>query len=123
MPLSLGLRDEENERINNQLKKLISLVFVPDGCSDTNADEELSGIGLSLERLKGITPDELNNHLKDTGLDWANIELFADFMAVLSQKQEFENLKPKAVSLYSFIQTGSKMFSFDITNKIARLKQ
>lgn len=123
MPLSLGLRDEENERINNQLKKLISLVFMPDGWSDTTADDELSGIGLSLEKLKGITPDELNNYLKDTGLDWANIELFADFMAGLSQKQEFENLKPKAVSLYSFIQTGSKMFSFDITNKIARLKQ
>ena len=123
MPLSLGLRDEENERINNQLKKLISLVFVPDGWSDTTADEELSGIGLSLEKLKGITPDTLNSHLKDTGLDWANIELFADFMAGLSQKQEFENLKPKAVSLYSFIQTGSKIFSFDITNKIARLKQ
>ncbi|QEE48701.1 hypothetical protein FUA48_03670 [Flavobacterium alkalisoli] len=123
MPLSLGLRDEENERINNQLKKLISLVFVPDGWSDTTADEDLSQIGLSLGKLKGITPDELNNHLKDTGLDWANIELFADFMAELSQKQEFENLKPKAVSLYSFIQMGSKMFSFDITSKIARLKQ
>ncbi|WP_417352860.1 hypothetical protein [Flavobacterium alkalisoli] len=123
MPLSLGLRDEENERINNQLKKLISLVFVPDGWSDTTADEDLSQIGLSLGKLKGITPDALNNHLKDTGLDWANIELFADFMVGLSQKQEFEKLKPKAVSLYSFIQTGSKIFSFDITNKIARLKQ
>lgn len=123
MPLSLGLRDEENERINNQLKKLISLVFVPDGWSDTSADEELSGIGLSLEKLKGITPDALNSHLKDTGLDWANIELFADFMAGLSEKQEFENLKPKAVSLYNFIQTGSKMFSLDIASKIARLKQ
>lgn len=123
MPLSLGLRDEENERINNQLKKLISLVFVPDGWSDIVADEELSGIGLSLEKLKGITPDALNSYLKDTGLDWANIELFADFMAGLSQKQEYENLKSKAVSLYSFIQTGSKMFSFDITNKIVRLKQ
>lgn len=122
MPLSLGLRDEENERINNQLKKLISLVFVPDGWSDASADDELSEIGLSLEKLKGITPDELNSHIIDTGLDWANIELFADFMAGLSQKQGFENLKSKAVSLYSFIQTGSKMFSFDITNKIARLK-
>lgn len=122
MPLSLGLRDEDNERINNQLKKLISLVFVPDGWSDNDADAQLEGIGLSLEKLKTITPEALNNHLAEAGTDWQNMELFADFLAKLSEKENYSELKQKAVSLYSYIQSGSKVFSFDIANKISRLK-
>ncbi|WP_417356079.1 hypothetical protein [Flavobacterium sp.] len=122
MPLSLGLRDEDNERINNQLKKLISLVFVPDGWSDDDIDAQLEGIGLSLEKLKAITPDALNNHLAEAGTDWQNMELFADFLAKLSEKENYSELKQKAVSLYSYIQSGSKVFSFDIANKISRLK-
>lgn len=122
MPLSLGLRDEDNERINNQLKKLISLVFVPDGWSDNDADAQLEGIGLSLIKLKTITPEALNNHLAEAGTDWQNMELFADFLAKLSEKENYGELKQKAVSLYSYIQSGSKVFSFDIANKISRLK-
>ncbi|KGO83245.1 hypothetical protein Q763_04345 [Flavobacterium beibuense F44-8] len=122
MPLSLGLRDEDNERINNQLKKLISLVFVPDGWSDDDADAQLEGIGLSLEKLKTITPEALNNHLTEAGTDWQNMELFADFLAKLSENENYSELKQKAVSLYSYIQSGSKVFSFDIANKISRLK-
>lgn len=122
MPLSLGLRDEDNERINNQLKKLISLVFVPDGWSDDDADAQLEGIGLSLIKLKTITPEALNNHLAEAGTDWQNMELFADFLAKLSEKENYGELKQKAVSLYSYIQSGSKVFSFDIANKISRLK-
>lgn len=122
MPLSLGLRDEDNERINNQLKKLISLVFVPDGWSDNDADAQLEGIGLSLIKLKTITPEALNNHLAETSTDWQNMELFADFLAKLSEKENYSELKQKAVSLYSYIQSGSKVFSFDIANKISRLK-
>lgn len=122
MPLSLGLRDEDNERINNQLKKLISLVFVPDGWSDNDADAQLEGIGLSLTKLKTITPEALNNHLAEAGTDWQNMELFADFLAKLSEKENYGELKQKAVSLYSYIQSGSKVFSFDIANKISRLK-
>lgn len=122
MPLSLGLRDEDNERINNQLKKLISLVFVPDGWSDNDADAQLEGIGLSLTKLKTITPEALNNHLAEAGTDWQNMELFADFLAKLSEKENYSELKQKAVSLYSYIQSGSKVFSFDIANKISRLK-
>jgi len=122
MPLSLGLRDEDNERINNQLKKLISLVFVPDGWSDNDIDTQLEGIGLSLQKLKAITPDALNNHLAKAGTDWQNMELFADFLAKLSEKENYSELKQKAVSLYSYIQSGSKVFSFDIANKISRLK-
>lgn len=122
MPLSLGLRDEDNERINNQLKKLISLVFVPDGWSDNDTDAQLEGIGLSLTKLKTITPEALNNHLAETSADWQNMELFADFLAKLSEKENYGELKQKAVSLYSYIQSGSKVFSFDIANKISRLK-
>jgi hypothetical protein len=122
MPLSLGLRDEENERINSLLKKLIALVFVPDDWNETTLDEQLKGMQLSKEVLLSITPEELNNYLLRYNLDWANMEQFADILARLSAKPGLEPLKEKAIALYNFIQQGSKMFSFEIAGKIMALK-
>lgn len=122
MPLSLGLRDEENERINSLLKKLIALVFVPDDWNETTLDEQLKGMQLSKEVLLSITPEELNDYLLRYHLDWANMEQFADILARLSAKPGLEPLKEKAIALYHFIQQGSKMFSFEIAGKITALK-
>jgi hypothetical protein len=122
MPLSLGLRDEENERINSLLKKLIALVFVPDDWNETTLDEQLKGMQLSKEVLLSITPEELNNYLLRYNLDWANMEKFADILARLSGKPGLAPLKEKAIALYNFIQQGSKMFSFEIAGKITALK-
>jgi hypothetical protein len=122
MPLSLGLRDEENERINSLLKKLIALVFVPDDWNETTLDEQLKGMQLSKEVLLSITPEELNDYLLRYNLDWTNMEQFADILARLSAKPGLEPLKEKAIALYNFIQQGSKMFSFEIAGKITALK-
>ena len=122
MPLSMGMRDESNERRNNALKKLISLVFVPEGWNENTADAQLEVLGLSLDKLKTIPAEDLNKQLLDGGLDWANMEQFADFLAMLSAKPEYNVLKEKTKSLYSFIQAESKMFSFEIFNKVNALK-
>lgn len=117
MPLSLGLRDEENERINNILNKLTELVFVPDGWLNNDIESLLSQLGLSVESLKAMTGNELNEHVTKMHFDWANMERLADMLAVNP------SFKEKALSLYSFIQTESKMFSFDIFNKINALSK
>ncbi|WP_298155473.1 hypothetical protein [Flavobacterium sp.] len=113
MPLTAGLRDEENERINNILKRLLELAFVPD-----LIDTELNGIGLNTATLLKMTPEGLVSHLEKLHFDWQNAENFADF---LSQFPEGK-LVTKAVAVYEYIQKESKTFSFDIYNKIAAAK-
>jgi hypothetical protein len=119
--LTKGLRDEENERINDVLKQLMALTFVPEGRNNADADVLLQKIGLSLDALVTITNGELTQYLERYHFDFANMELFADVVARFSAKAGLEVLKPKAVAVYNFIQQESKMFSFEIMGKIAAL--
>jgi len=121
MPLSLGLRDQENERINSAMQKVISLVFVPDW-DEADVNRQLKTLSLDLNTLKSITAAELIDYIVRYHFDWANMEQFADVLARLSTKAGHEPLKDKAVTLYNYIQEESKMFSFDIMNKINALK-
>ncbi|AWH84522.1 hypothetical protein HYN59_05040 [Flavobacterium album] len=117
MPLSLGLRDEENERINNILNKLMELVYVPGGMSTPHAEQLLAQMGLSVESIAEMSNDDLNSHVVKFHFDFANMEKLADMLATIP------SFKEKAVSLYNFIQTESRMFSFDIFNKINNLNK
>ena len=117
MPLSMGMRDEQNERINNLLKKLVSLVFVPEGWTGPDTDAALIQLGLSYNSLKEMSSSELNQHLVKMNFDWANMEQFADMLAAHTE------FKDKAIGLYQFIQAESKMFSLDIFSKIAALNR
>jgi len=117
MPLSMGMRDEQNERINTLLKKLISLVFIPEDWITPDTDAVLLQLGLSYDSLGEMSIDELNRHLVKMNFDWANMEQFADILATHGA------FKDKATGLYHYIQAESKMFSLDIFNKIAALNK
>jgi len=120
--LTKGLRDEENERINNVLKQLTALTFVPEGWNHADADVLLQKLGLSIDALTKIDANELNYYLVRLHLDWANMEQFADVLVSLSSSAGLDSLKPKAVALYNFIQQESKMFSFEIMGKVSKLQ-
>ena len=121
--LTKGLRDEENERINNVLKQLTALTFVPEGWNHADADVLLQKLGLSIDTLTKIDANELNYYLVRLHLDWANMEQFADVLVSLSASAGLDSLKPKAVALYNFIQQESKMFSFEIMGKVSALSK
>ena len=121
--LTKGLRDEVNERINNVLKQLTALTFVPEGWNNDDADVLLQKLGLSIEALTKIDANELNHYLVRFHLDWANMEQFADVLALLSAKAGLDGFKQKAVALYNFIQQESKMMSFGIMGKISALSK
>jgi hypothetical protein len=116
MPLSLGLRDEENERINNILKKLMELVYVPDGWLLPESERLLADLGLSKENLAMMSNEDFNSHLVKFHFDFDNMEKLADLLATIPE------LKDKALSAYNFIQVESKVFSFEIFAKINALK-
>lgn len=122
MPVSFGYRDEENERINNILKKLMSLVTVPGSWDEPAFDSELKRLTLRRQDLLAISSDELILYLIRYHFDFENMEAFADILAKFGQNPGMHHMEEKALTIYNYIQKESNMFSFGINNKIQWLK-
>lgn len=122
--LTKGLRDEENERINNVLKQLIALTFVPEDWNLNDLDSQLKYLALTMEDVMKFSSEEIIQHLQKLHFDWTNAELFADFLIQISNNFEDEKtqLRVKAIAVYEYVQRESKTFSFDIFSKITLLK-
>ncbi len=122
--LNKGLRDEESIRIENTLKKLHELVFVPhfwDTTAQTQIDEQLKNFGFSLDSLSETEADDCIILLSRCHFDWEQKEKFADSLVLLSKGNQY-TFNQKALAIYEHIQKESTTFSFGIAQKIARLK-
>ena len=122
--LNKGLRDEEKIRIDNVLKTLRTIVFVPKLLSNQkkiDIENQLKEFGLNIETLVDYQNEELITLLLRLHFDWDHMEQFADFLMEFSKAEnyDFEN---KALALYQYIQQESKVFSFGINAKIASAK-
>lgn len=122
--LNKGLRDNESIRIDNVLKTLRSLDFVPQPLTDDkkiDIENQLKEFGLNIETLADYQNEELITLLLRLHFDWDHLEQFADFLMEFSKTEnyDFEN---KALALYQYIQQESKVFSFGINAKIASAK-
>jgi len=119
--LNKGLRDQESIRIDNVLKKLMSLVYVPKFWNLEDLlylENELKDLGMNFESLTEFTEEELIVHLERLHFDWNHFEIFSDFLVAFSKESQFD-FSPKAIAIYNYIQAESKTFSFGIFNKIA----
>lgn len=122
--LNKGLRDEEKIRIDNVLKTLRTLVYVPYPLNDlqkTEIEDQLKEIGLNLETLANQTNEDLITLLMRFHFDWEDLEQFGDILIEFS-KDESYHFQEKALAIYQYIQQESKVFSFGINTKIASLK-
>jgi hypothetical protein len=122
--LNKGLRDQESIRIDNVLKTLLSLVFVPKRWNEEetlNIEDQLKDLGMNIQSLVDFDQKDLVMHLVRCHLDWKQLEQFADFLVIGSKENPFD-FSEKAISIYEYIQQGSKTFSFEIHHKIAVLK-
>jgi hypothetical protein len=122
--LNKGLRDQESIRIDNVLKKLMSLVYVP---KFWNLEEllflenDLKDLGMNIESLNEFSEEELIVHLERLQFDWNHFEIFADFLVSFSKESPFD-FSQKAIAVYNYIQAESKTFSYVIFNKITVAK-
>lgn len=122
--LNKGLRDQESIRIDNVLKKLMSLVYVPKFWNLEDLlflENELKDLAMNVESLTEFSEEELMVHLQRLHLDWNQLELFADFLMEFSKAENY-NFENKALAIYQYIQQESKVFSFGINTKITSLK-
>jgi D-mannonate dehydratase len=122
--LNKSLKDQESQRIDNILKRLMSIVVVPKVWTfeDLNqVEEQLKDFGLNLESLVEIEANQLILLLDRLHFDWNQKEQFADFLVTLSKENNFD-LNEKIIAIYTHIQSESKIFSFVISNKISFMK-
>ena len=122
--LNKGLRDQESIRIDNILKSLHSMVFVPKTLTEEDKIDieiQLKDLGLNIQSLIDFNDTDLIVHLQRCHLDWKQLEQFADFLIRISEENPFD-YSEKAIAIYNYIQQESKTFSFEIFNKIAVAK-
>ncbi|MDQ6528660.1 hypothetical protein [Flavobacterium sp. LHD-85] len=122
--LNKGLRDEEKIRIDNVLKTLRTLVYVPyplNNLEKENIENQLKEIGLNLETLSSQTNDDLITLLMRLHFDWEHLEKFGDILIEFSKDENY-NFTDKTLAIYQYIQKESKVFSFGINTKISSLK-
>ena len=122
--LNKGLRDQESIRIDNILKVLHSLTFVPKFWNLEDVlllENGLKDLGMNIESLTNFSQEQLISHLERLHFDWNHFEIFADFLAALSKESQFD-FSGKAIAIYDYVQKESKVFSFGIFNKIAAAK-
>lgn len=122
--MNKGLRDRETIRIDNILKVLHSLTFVPKfwNLEDLlHLENELKDLGMNVESLRDFDEKQLISHLERLHFDWNHFEIFADFLMALSKESQFD-FSQKAIAIYDYVQQESKTFSFEIFNKTAAAK-
>lgn len=122
--LNKGLRDEEKIRIDNVLKTLRTLIFIPYPLniqSKEDIENQLKEFGLNIETLVAYQNDELISLLMRLHFDWEHLEQFADLLLEFSKAEEYA-FQDKALAIYQYIQKESKVFSFGINAKIASAK-
>nr|WP_315175395.1 hypothetical protein [uncultured Flavobacterium sp.] len=122
--LNKGLRDQESIRIDNILKVLHSLTFVPKFWNLEDLlylENELKDLGMNIESLREFDEKELITHLERLHFDWNHFELFADFLLAFSKENQFD-FQEKAIAIYDYVQQESKIFSFEIFKKLAAAK-
>jgi len=122
--LNKGLRDEEKIRIDNVLKTLRTLVFVPYPLSHlqvTDIENQLKEFALNIETLIDYSNEDLITLLMRLHFDWEQLEQFADILIEFSKAENY-NFENKALAIYQYVQAESKVFSFGINSKISSLK-
>ncbi|KAF2336535.1 hypothetical protein [Flavobacterium daemonense] len=122
--LNKGLRDEEKIRIDNVLKTLRTLIYVPYPLNDlqkTEVENKLKEIELNFETLTSQTNEDLITLLIQLHFDWEHLEQFGDILIEFSKNESYD-FQDKALAIYQYIQQESKVFSFGINAKIASLK-
>ena len=122
--LNKGLRDQENLRIDNVLKVLHSLTFVPKFWNLEDLlllENELKDLGMNVESLRDFDEKALISHLERLHFDWNHFEIFADFLIAFSKDSQFD-FTQKAIAIYDYVQKESKTYSFEIFNKTAAAK-
>ena len=114
-------KDETEQRLNAILQKLSGITFVPENWNEAAFWTTLNETGLTQKDVLETEQATFFQQLIDLKWPWEQIEKLADLLVALDEKMPNQQLKQRAKNLYQFIQNESKMFSFEIMNKMGKL--
>lgn len=114
-------KDETEQRLNSILQKLSGITFVPENWKEDVFWTTLEETGLSKYDVLEQEEHLFFQQLIDLQFPWEHIEKLADILVALDVHQPNQAIKERAKHLYEFIQKESKMFSFEIMNKMNNL--
>lgn len=127
--LNKGLKDEENQKINELVGKLLGLEFVPE-FYESEQRTKVNGLlfeelGFKISDLEVWSSEELLIKLKQLNFNFSNFEQLGDFILKIIpfEDEAYEShLAVLAVAIFEYIQKESKTFSFSIIQKINQAK-
>lgn len=127
--LTKGLRNEEQEKLNQILHIALQLGFVTE-LWDLEAKKQMDQIlrqttQLSLPDIATWKEEDLIEQLKALNFNFSNIEQLADLLLKTSEVEPgFKmELSQKSLALYQYVQRNSQTFSFGILQKIENLEK
>ncbi|CAM4218101.1 hypothetical protein [Gillisia hiemivivida] len=127
--LNKGLKDEENQKINELIGKLIALEFVPE-FYDSEQRSKVNGLlfeelGFRISDLQAWSSEELLIKLKQLNFDFSNYEQFGDLLLKLIPLEDVDHeshLAKSTIAVYETAQIESKTFSFSLIQKLNQAK-
>ena len=127
--LSKGLKDEENQKVNELIGKLMELEFVPDFWEieqRKKVDDLLfDNLGISFADLETWSSEDLLKQLKQLNFDFSNLEQFGDFLLKILPLEDVDHeshLAQRAIAVFNKAQIESKTFSFGLIQKLNQAK-
>lgn len=127
--LSKGLKDEENQKVNELIGKLMELEFVPEFWEieqRKKVDELLfNNLGFNISDLENWSSEELLIQLEQLNFDFSNLEQFGDFLLKIIPLEVVDHeshLAQSTIAIFDKVQTESKTFSFGLIQKLNQAK-
>ncbi len=122
--LNKNYRDEEKERIDEQLRSIMEMGHVPDEWEEIRLDLDRKlkeALGIGLDEIENLPEEKLMEILANLALEFSHYEALGDILLgsiELEPEEKQADLAKKTLLIYKTAQEVSRTFSFSLTQKI-----
>lgn len=122
--LNKNYRDEEKERIDEQLRSIMEMGHIPKEWEEIrlNLDRKLKeALSIGLDEIENLPEEKLMEILANLDLEFSHYEALGDILLKsieLEAEEKQGDLAQKTLLIYKTAQEVSRTFSFSLTQKI-----
>ena len=122
--LNKNYRDEEKERIDEQLRSIMEMGHIPEEWEEIrlNLDRKLKeALSIGLDEIENLPEEKLMEILANLDLEFSHYEALGDILLgsiELEAEEKQADLAQKTLLIYKTAQKVSRTFSFSLTQKI-----
>ena len=122
--LNKNYRDEEKERIDEQLRSIMEMGHIPEEWEEIrlNLDRKLKEtLSIGLDEIENLPVEKLMEILANLDLEFSHYEALGDILLgsiKLEAEEKQGDLAQKTLLIYKTAQEVSRTFSFSLTQKI-----